>query len=370
MISLPEVNFFDTDPQQIVTDVRSTYESILNKTVADASPESLFINTMAYWIVLQRQQYEEALKQNLLYYADDDNLDQLGAFRLTPRLEAQGSSTTLQFTLSAPQTGDVIIPKGTRATADNVIYFATNENLIIPAGAMTGTVGSTSIQTGTSSNNIGIGEISTIVDPVPYVAEVSNIDVSLGGRDRELDGAYRERIYNAPAVFSIAGPRDAYVFLAKAASSAIGEVTVTSDMAGTVNVYPLLTNGEIPNQAILDLVEAALNANTVRPLSDNVVVAAPSIKNYALSLTYYVLTDDAGNVGNIQTAVNKAVDDWILWQRQKIGRDINTSELIRRVVVAGAKRVVISQPIDTVVQSNELAVNTSKSVTFGGLEDE
>ncbi|QHJ79178.1 MAG: hypothetical protein [Caudoviricetes sp.] len=370
MNNLPDVQFFDNDPQQIVTDVKNTYEYMLGKTVQESSPEFLFISVMAYWIVLQRQQYEAALKQNLLYYADDGNLDHLGAFRLTPRLEAQGASTTLEFTLVAAQTSAIIIPAGTRATADNVIYFATTQNLIINAGQLSGKVGATSIQTGAAANNIGIGEINTIVDPVAYVATVANTETTLGGRDTELDDAYRERIYNAPAVFSIAGPRDAYIYLAKSASSAIGEVTVTSDMAGTVNVYPLLTNGEVPNSAILDQVRNVLNQNTVRPLSDNVVVAAPELVTYSINLTYYILTDNAGNAGDIQTAVNAAIDGWILWQRQKIGRDINISELIKRIVEAGAKRVVMNLPINTVVLPNQLAVNTSKTITFGGLEDE
>jgi phage-related baseplate assembly protein len=264
----------------------------------------------------------------------------------------------------------ILIPAGTRATADNVIYFATDSNLIINAGQLSGTVSATSLQAGAAANNIGIGEVNTIVDPVPYVASVANTEITLGGRDTELDDAYRERIYNAPAVFSIAGPRDAYIYLAKSASSAIGEVTVTSDMAGTVNVYPLLTNGEIPNSAILEQVRAALNPNTVRPLADHVVVSAPEVVTYNINLTYYVYTDDAGNVGNIQNAVNAAIDGWILWQRQKIGRDINVSELIKRIMEAGAKRVVMNLPINTVVLPNQLAVNNSKTITFGGLEDE
>jgi len=370
MINLPEIDFFETDPQQIISDVRYSYENIVGRTVQESSPEYNFITTMAAWIVLQRQQYEAALKQNLLYYADNVALDHLGAFRMTPRLEAQGSTTTLEFTLSAPQTSAIVIPAGTRATADGITFFATDEALIISPGSTNGRVSATSLQTGESSNNIGVGDINIIVDPIAFVDSVSNTEITLGGRDTETDSSYRDRIYNAPAVFSIAGPREAYVYLAKAANSAIGEVTVYSDMAGNVNVYPLLTNGEIPNAAILAQVEQALDENTVRPLSDNVHVLAPVEKPYDLNIKYFVYTADAGNIDNITKSVNSAIDGWVLWQRMKIGRDINLSELHRRIVAAGAKRLEITAPVTTVVAPNELAVLRTKTVVFGGLEDE
>lgn len=370
MIKLPDVDFFNTDPQQLVADVRFTYESIVGRTIQQSSPEYLFITTMAYWIALITNQFNDGLKQNLLYYAEGDNLDHKGADRLTPRLEAQGASTTLQFTLVAPQTSSIVIPEGTRATADNIIYFATTETIIINPGDLTGSVSAISLQTGEQSNNIGIGEIATIVDPIAFVGSVSNTEISLGGRDRELDDAYRERIYNAPSVFSIAGPRDAYIYLAKGANSAIGEVTVNSPNPAYIDIYPLLNNGEVPNQAILDLILETLNENTVRPLADRVSVQAPNIVPYGLNVTYYVDSSNVGELTSIQSRVNQAIDDWILWQRLKIGRDINLTELHRRCAVAGAKRITIAQPTNIVIQDNQLAVNSNKTVIFGGLENE
>lgn len=372
MIKLPDVDFFDNDPQQIISDVKYTYETMLDKEIQESSPEFLFISTMAAWIVLVRQQYDAALKQNLLYYATFDKLDHLGAFRDTPRLDAQGSKTTLEFTLSSARPSSIVIPRGTRATADSTIFFATDDVLIIPAGTTSGRITATSIQTGNAANNIPVGSINIIVDPVPggFVSDVSNIDISLGGRDVEDDESYRDRIYNAPSVFSIAGPRNAYIYLTKAVNSSIGEVTVNSPTPGVVKIYPLLIGGDIPNTAILSEINTALNKNTVRPLTDNVYVEAPSVVNYSINLTYYIGTEDSGDLDNISTAVNNAVDNWILWQRLKIGRDINVTELITRVRMAGAKRVTVNSPSFTVIQDNQLAVCDAKNISFGGLEDE
>jgi phage-related baseplate assembly protein len=367
---LPDLNFFNTDPQQEISDVKTAYEYKLNRDIQTGSPEYQFITTMAAPLSLLRQQFNAELKQNFLYYAKGEKLDHIGFMRDTPRLEKQGSTTNLRFTLSTVRPEAIIVPAGTRATADNTIFFATDEPLIINAGLMSGLVSATSLQTGELSNNIEVGEINTIVDPVPYVASVTNTDITLGGRDDESDDAYRERIYNAPSVFSVAGPRKAYEYITKQVSSAIGEVTVNSDSPATVQVYPLLTNGEIPNQAIIDDVQAALNENTVRPLGDRVTVLTPIVREYDLELQFFIYKDQAGNVDNLRNSVNQKVDEWVLWQRSKIGRDVNLSYLIRLVMETGIKRVSILKPTFTTIADNELAVNISKSVVFGGLEDE
>jgi phage-related baseplate assembly protein len=366
---LPEFSFFDTDPQQLISDVKSVYEAELGREINSLAEES-FIRTMAGWIALLQRQYDNSLKQNFLLYAEDEKLDQLGVYRKTPRLEESGSKVTLKFTLSSVQTFAIVIPAGTRATADNIVFFATDDTIVINAGSLSGTVTATSNQVGEASNNIPVGAINIRVDLIPYVDSVTNTDVSLGGRDRESNDDYRLRLYNAPSTYTTCGPREAYVYLAKQVSASIGEVTVSTDLAGNVYVYPLLDNGEVPNTALLNEINEALSGDTVRPLSDNVHVLAPNIVNYDINLTYYIYTADAGNVDQIQLKINEAIDNWILWQRSKIGRDINTSVLITRIVQAGAKRVDIALPKTTVVGPNGLAVNVSKTINFGGLEDE
>ena len=68
--------------------------------------------------------------------------------------------------------------------------------------------------------------------------------------------------------------------------------------------------------------------------------------------------------------MNDAVADYILWQKSKIGRDINPDELIQRIKAAGAKRVVIASPGYTVINNESVAVCQSQTITYGGLEDD
>ena len=64
------------------------------------------------------------------------------------------------------------------------------------------------------------------------------------------------------------------------------------------------------------------------------------------------------------------IQDFISWQTTEIGRDINPTELIRRVRDAGAKRVELTSPAFTAVQETEVARLGSQKVTYGGLEDD
>ena len=121
---------------------------------------------------------------------------------------------------------------------------------------------------------------------------------------------------------------------------------------------------------MLDIVEAACSDRSVRPLTDHVRVAAPEVVNYDLTLTYYLDRANEAKSVAVQSAVAKAVEDYIDWQKSKLGRDINPDELICLIKNAGAKRAVISSPTFRIVADNHVAIAENVNVTFGGLENE
>ena len=77
-------------------------------------------------------------------------------------------------------------------------------------------------------------------------------------------------------------------------------------------------------------------------------------------------------------AVTKAVEEFKTWERSKLGRDINPSVLIAKVIAAGAKRVEVTSPVFTHVKNGseadgfdvELARCASVEIKVGGAEDE
>ena len=366
---LPDINFVEVDAATLEAEILNEYERITGRTLERGDPVRLFLLTITNIIVLLMNRLNETGKQNLLRYAKGDCLDHLGALLGVERLPASAAKTTVRFTLSAAMASNVVVDAGTRVTADGVIYFALDNSLVIPAGSLYADGVATCTEAGTLGNGYVAGQIKTLVDPVPYVASVANTTLSEGGADIEEDDSYREAIHVAPESFSVAGPLGAYQWFAKQASSLVSDVAVSSPEPGEVDVRVLLQDGAIPGEEMLNIVAAKLNDRNVRPLTDHLTVQAPTVVNYNVVLTYYIATEDISQETAIRTAVTAAVNEFTLWTRSKIGRDINPSELIRKVVNAGAKRVTVSSPAFTVLDMTKVGVANTVTVNYGGTED-
>jgi len=129
-----------------------------------------------------------------------------------------------------------------------------------------------------------------------------------------------------------------------------------------------MKDGTIATPEVKQQIADKLNGN-VRPFTDNVIIQDPQLVIYNINLTYYIKSSDTDSIGT-QAKVNKAVDDYILWQSVKLGRDIVTDKLTELILQAGAKRAVITEPSYAVVPNNAVASLGTKTVTFGGIEDE
>lgn len=365
---LPEINFVEVNPDQVVNDLINDYESVSGTKLYPADPVRLFLLSVAQLIIQQQTLINLTAKSNLLRYASGDILDHLGAMVETARVPAVSATAVARFTISTVRLTDLTIPSGTRITPGSELYFATLTDAVIPAGSLYVDTTVQCLQAGTVGNGFIAGQINAIVDPYPYYDTVSNLTTSSGGVEEEEDERYRERVHTAPESFSTAGPTGAYEFWAKSADISIIDVVVTSPTDGNVQIRPLLAGGAIPDASMLTKVSNACNARTVRPLTDNVTVLAPTVVNYTVTYTYYIAVEDAANESAIQTAVTQAAADFVLWQKSKLGRDINPSELIARLVNAGAKRVTVTLPAYTAVNATSVAISTSTTGTYGGLE--
>ena len=376
LFGLPDITFANKDASEIKRAIITAFETAFfettgeNLTLYPGDPRQLFLSTIADVIVLQRSIIDYVAKQNMLAFAENEPLEHLGLYMSVTRLPAQHAGVIIRFTLSMPQQGTMTIPSGVRVTpSGGNTYFATDENLEIPPGEITGDVHATALATGESANGFLPGQINRLVDPLPYIQSVANITASEGGADIEDDENLRERIHLAPESFSNAGSIGAYIFWARSASQLIVDVAVSSPESGVVHIFPLLEDGEIPGQEIVDVVLAVCNADTVRPLTDLVQVLPPQRVEFSLNVTWYLERSNAVKEIDISSKVNFAVQNWLLWQRSKLGRDINPSELISLMVQAGAKRVVVESPDFSVLEFNQVAVVSSESVTYGGIED-
>ena len=367
---MADISFCETDTETVEQAVITTYQGLTGTTLYPGDPVRLFLEALAAVIAQQRVLIDQAGKSNLVKYAAGGYLDAIGEMTDTTRLEATVAIVTVEFTLSAALASAVNIPAGTQVSPDGQLFFETTEAVEIPAGELSVSVSCDCMSAGTVGNGFLPGQITKLVDQFPYVLSVTNTTTSSGGSDEESDEAYAERIILAPEKYSVAGPGGAYEYWAKTAHQDIIDIAVYSPEAGSVTVIPLAVGGTSPSAEIISAVESLLNERDKRPLTDAVTVQVPEIVSYDLTLTYYISTDDMSLVDTIQGDVNTAIEEYQAWQRKKLGRDINPSELTMRVMAAGAKRVNITSPVFTALDVDQVANEATVSITYGGLEDE
>ena len=359
--SLPDISFIDNkDIDQVRQEMVADYESFISEatgqtvTLERSSVHRMELYAAAAQIYQAMQYIDRQGKQSILKYSYSDFLDNLAIFKGVTRNPATPATTTLRFTLSAERDTATGIPQGTRVSTAGATYFATDVYAEIPDG-----------------NGFAAGELATIVDPIPYVASVTNTTATEGGAEIESDDDLAERVFLAPGAYSTAGPEDGYLYHAKAYSAAIGDVVATSNQAaGTVDIVFIMADGSTPGEEMIEGLEGYLQGKTIRPMTDLVRVAVPQEVTYTINLTYYINRSDSAKAVTIQAAVAKAVADYQTWQRA-IGRDINPSQLVRMVMDAGAKRVTVTAPTYTAVDATKVsALQGDAVISYGGLEDD
>lgn len=367
---LPEIEFAKADPEQIAIEVVGIVEELLGRKLQRADPLRLFLRGVESVIIQQRLLINELARQNLLAYATGDNLDHMGVLVGVERLAAANATATVEVKLSTAREQATIIPKGTRVNAGNNIDFALDEDLIFVAGEVAKVAKVTCAQEGDIGNGFAIGELNKIVDPRPFLLSMTNTTATEGGADIESDEHLRERIREAPESFSVAGPGGAYEFHAKKVSALISDVAVASESPGEVSVWVLLQNGVIPETEMLNAVLEALNDKAVRPLTDKVLVKPPNVIDYNIDLKYWVARSDQTSAVTIQQRAETAVEEFISWQKAKLGRDLNETELYWRLRSAGVKRAEIYSPKFLAINSHSVCICKNISAVYAGLEDD
>ncbi len=367
---LPDITFVSVDVEEMQANALVILEGIMGRSLARADPLRLFVNSLLNIIAQQKKLIDKTAKQNLLRYATDGNLDHIGALVGAQRLQATAAICTVKVTLSAAREQTTTIIKGTRVTSGDKVYFALDSDVIFLAGETTKEVTATCTETGEVGNDYIVGELKEIVDPQPYLLSIVNTTKTSGGSDTESDNSFRERIHEAPESFSTAGTELGYIYFVKSVSSLISDVKIISSSPGVVDIYVLLEGGQLPNEDMLNLVSDSLSAKDKRPLTDKVVVKIPETVYYDIELRYVISREDATMAALIQEAVETALQGYIEWQRGKLGRDINTTELYYRMRKAGVKRLEILSPTPTTLTDTQVAIPQNINVVYAGLEDE
>ena len=378
LYNLPDISFVDDITyEQILNDMVADYETKYQEitgrkiTLRPGDKEHIHLRIEAGQYYQMYQIMDNAAKMNLLKYSKGNFLRHLGAFKKTFIQEPKPAVVTARFTLSEVRKDVIYIPQGIRITAGDGVYFATDDYAEVKAGDSFVDIDCTCESVGEVGNDYIPGQIEIIVDPVPYVASVTNTTKSEGGTGEESEESFRERIFLAPSSYSVAGPADAYEYWVKQYNSAaIEDVKIYEPTEAVVDIRILLNGGVLPSKTFCSGCLEYLKENPIIPLTDNDIVAAPDVVNYNVKAVYYIARSDLNNIAVIQESIEAAKDTYLNWQRTKIGRDINPDALTEFVRAAGGKRVVITSPVFTPIPETSIAIEKTVEFVYGGIEDD
>ena len=356
---MAEVNFIDTDAQTIYETIMSSLADECDEELYPGDERTIFAEAFTAVVVSIYNHLNDRARQRLLKHSRGSVLDAIGERVHVNRAAATSATTKIRFSVSAVQMSNIIIPLGTRVTADGNIYFATTEAAVLQAGDDFVDVDAACTVGGSAYNGYTEGQISTLVDLIPFVGAV-NITVSSGGDDGEPytedgDNRYRERIRLAPASFSTAGAESSYRYYAMSADANIVDAEPIVPSACVVDIYVLLKGGALPDDAVLEKVLAVCSATEARPMTDKVNALAPTEVEYNIEFKYYCSSENENAVIQAVEGSGGAIEQYIALQCEALGQNINPDELRKKLYAAGASRVEIVSPVFTGLSRKEVA---------------
>jgi len=344
-------------------------EKNLDETLYAGDERKIFAEIMTAWTVDFCEKLNEQFNQRFAQYAHGTILDAHGENENCTRLSAVKATSTERFSLNTALDFNVVIPAGTRVTADNEKYFATDSVAVIMAGKTYVDTAISAVEGGENYNGYTAGQINKLVDMVEYVASVKNLTDTSGGDDGEPypeddggigDEKYYERIKLAKSSKSTAGAETLYEYYAKSADASISDVQVTSPEAGKIKLIVSCSDGTVPSADVLAKVLEVCSAKNVRPLGDSVSAVGVSQITYDIELKYYTTEDEEDAVVEEIEGTGGAIERFNAWQSEQIGKTINPDRLRAEILksdtkTVGADYVEITKPVYTVLTNAQIA---------------
>ncbi len=190
-----------------------------------------------------------------------------------------------------------------------------------------------------------------VVPPVPAVYE--------------SDDALRRRVQLSFEGFTNAGSQGAYIFFALTASGMVRDANAISPEPGLVSVYVLSQEGNgTASEQLLDVVTAAVNAQSIRPMTDQVSVLSAAVTEYQIEA---VLTPYPGPDAEVVRAAALASAQDYADAMHGMGYDVNLSGLYAALHQPGVQSVDLIAPAATIVNGEgEASYCTAITLTLAG----
>jgi phage-related baseplate assembly protein len=196
------------------------------------------------------------------------------------------------------------------------------------------------------------------------IQEGSALAVPPVPRLMESDDSLRERAQMAWEGLSTAGPRNSYIFHARAADGRVADATAESPSpaVAVVTVQSLLGDGTA-SADLLALVKTYLSDEDRRPVADRLLVQGAQILNYQVKAQLFLLSSGPESEPILAAAEQRLLA--YVHQRRRLGMEVSESALHAALHVEGVRKVELEGWVDIVATKAQAPFCTKVTVTRG-----
>lgn len=218
-------------------------------------------------------------------------------------------------------------------------------------------------------------QMAASYNPAVYTALInlehikSYLPDSTFNRYGKVTALFAEEITEGPlagkmALYADVEPTEPLVELVKKGQKLFTSMEVSPKFADTGKAY--LVDGTAVKD-LLDVVEKALNSESVRPVADRLTVRSAEIIPYRVEATIFLYPGPEAEP--VMVAAKASLQRYIASQT-RLGRDIRRSAIYAALHVEGVQRVELTSPLeDVVLDKTQAASCTEWSVTNGGTDE-
>lgn len=159
-------------------------------------------------------------------------------------------------------------------------------------------------------------------------------------RVMEGDDSLRERAQMAWEGLSTAGPRNSYIFHARAADGRVADATADSPSPAVVvvTVQSVIDDGRSPDD-LLSVVAHYLSDEDRRPVADRLTVQSAEVLPFSVKATLYLVTIGPESEPIMQAAEKRLLS--YVHQRRRLGMEVSESALHAALHVEGVRKVTL-----------------------------
>ncbi|WP_420010995.1 baseplate J/gp47 family protein [Tateyamaria sp.] len=315
-------DFVTAESDRILEKLKGFFEDETGRTLSPSQSEMYLLETAAYMFAIRANEDQLGFENCFVAWAQEKFLEARGIGRNTERLQPSRATTTVRFATEAPALTRIRIPAGTRVSDPaGQAQFLTQSVAYIEVDGSEINVAAEATQPGSFANGFPAASLTSIVDPVPGIAKVTNLTETGNGADIEALSRYRARVALAFERIGDGLSKERYLTDVLGWNARCIAVEITRPQPGHVNIYPLMDTGA-PNAEELASLLSIFDESNIHQ-GDFIQTFAPEAYEFSFTLALTLSNPDAEEPA--RAAVQAVLDTWT----QSLGGYIAPSELIR-----------------------------------------